>query len=130
MMRKFLLSYEDMKSPKVVVKALKRRYNLPHRGENEPNFFGLYADGYHVITYFGNDTVIMYGAPLCMAFSGVSEGNGFGEVREVGNAVASTIKLQAKNMVQPRETERRMWCSREKPFGISREECGATDRNP
>eukprot|EP01018_Ginkgo_biloba_P015871 Gb_38241 [translate_table: standard] len=46
-------------------------------GENGPTLCGLKADGSHLVTCFGSDAATVYGAPLRMAFSGVSAGDGF-----------------------------------------------------
>ncbi|XXG44936.1 hypothetical protein AAC387_Pa02g0160 [Persea americana] len=46
-------------------------------GENGPGFCGLSSDGSHLVTCYGADSAIVYGAPFRFPFSGLTAGDGF-----------------------------------------------------
>lgn len=46
-------------------------------GENGPALCGLNADGSQLVTCFGSDAASVYGAPLRIAFRGLTAGDGF-----------------------------------------------------
>lgn len=46
-------------------------------GEDGPVFCGLNSDGSHLVTCFGADASVVYGAPSRIPFVGVTAGDGF-----------------------------------------------------
>ncbi|KAL4193638.1 hypothetical protein AMTRI_Chr06g177760 [Amborella trichopoda] len=46
-------------------------------GENGPSLCGLNADGSHLVSCYGSDTSVVYGAPFRIPFSGLTAGDGF-----------------------------------------------------
>ncbi|XP_058102428.1 serine/threonine-protein kinase-like protein CR4 isoform X2 [Magnolia sinica] len=46
-------------------------------GENGPVFCGLSSDGSHLVSCYGADSAVVYGAPFRFPFSGLTAGDGF-----------------------------------------------------